>query len=263
MRFRLIAIDLDGTLLDHQHRISPANRAAVDACRAGGAHVLIATGRMYASVRPYAHELGLRGLQITLNGAVLADPVTDRLLTRDRLGRRELDTVVATLVARNCPYAVFGPATIYAEPGMTHIEVLEGYGEPKATRLPRSELLTLSEPVKVLTFAAPGPLDAEMATLLHGVVDVIRTGDQFLEFLPRGVGKGSALVELMHRYGIARDEVLVIGDSENDLSMFAVAGMSIAMGSASEAIKARADAVTLDTAHDGVAVALQQYALSQ
>lgn len=263
MRFRLIALDLDGTLLNHEHRISPANRAAIDRCRARGAHVLIATGRMFASVHPYARELGLRGLQITLNGAVLADPVTERLITRDQLSAEQLGAVVAALVERRCPYAIFGPETIYAEHGTPHLHVLEAYGEPPAVALARADLLKLPRPIKVLTFASPGAFDAEMSDALGQMVEVIRTGGQFLEFLPPGVGKGAALTELMQRYAIARDEVLAIGDSENDLSMFAAAGMSVAMGSAPERIRAAADAVTLDTANDGVAVALRRYALGE
>ncbi|MBX0328654.1 Cof-type HAD-IIB family hydrolase [Oscillochloris sp. ZM17-4] len=262
MPFRLIAIDLDGTLLDPQHRISPANAAAVAAAVAGGARVLIATGRMFASARPYARALGLRGPQITLNGAILADPDGDRLHIRARLSPEQLAAAVDLMDAREMPYVVFGPNVIYALPGMPHVQILEDYGEPPAVRLAREALLRVPDPNKVLTFLGPGPLDAELIALMGDRFEVMRTSPHFFEFLPPGINKGSALAELMARYEVPREEVLAIGDGENDISMFGVAGMSVAMEGAPAAVKAHADALTAHCADDGVALALQRYVLS-
>jgi Cof subfamily protein (haloacid dehalogenase superfamily) len=260
--YRLIAIDLDGTLLDPLHRISPANAAAIAACVAGGARVLIATGRMFASARPYVRALGLRGPQITLNGAILADLDGDQLHIRDRLSPELLATAIELLHERAIPYAVFGPNVIYATPETTHVHILEDYGEPPAVRLSREALVGVSDPNKVLTFLPPGPLDDELAALMGDRFEVMRTGPLFFEFLPPGVNKGSALAELMVRYEVPREEVLAIGDGQNDISMFAVAGMSVAMGGAPDVVKARAMALTEDCSSDGVALALRRYVLS-
>jgi hypothetical protein len=259
--FRLIALDLDGTLLDPQHRISPANAAAVAACMGRGAHVLIATGRMYASVRPYVHALGLHGPQITLNGATLADPAGDRLFIRDRLSPALLATALNLLDEREIAYAVFGPNTIYTLPETQQAELLLGYGEPPAVPLPRAELLGVPDPIKVLTFLEPGPLDAELAELMGDRFEVIRTGPLFFEFLAPGINKGSALADLMLRYEVVREEVLAIGDGENDISMFGVAGMSVAMEGAPAVVQAAAQARTAHCADDGVALALERYVL--
>jgi Cof subfamily protein (haloacid dehalogenase superfamily) len=259
--YRLIAIDLDGTLLDPQHRISPANEAAVAACVAGGARVLIATGRMFSSARPYVRALGLRGPQITLNGAILADLEGDRLHIRDRLSSHLLAAAIDLLDERKIPYAVFGPNVIYARPDTPHVHILEDYGEPPAVRLGREELLRVPDPNKVLTFLPPGPLDDELSELMGDRFEVMRTGPLFFEFLPPGINKGSALAELMAREEVPREEVLAIGDGQNDISMFAVAGMSVAMGGAPDVVKARARALTEDCSSDGVALALQRYVL--
>lgn len=261
MPFRLIALDLDGTLLDPQHRVSPANAAAVAACQASGAHVLICTGRMYASVRPYVRALRLHGPQITLNGAVLADPDGDRMHVRDRLSPGLLATAMDLLDARRISYAVFGANAISALPGTPHLDLLEDYGEPPARILPRAELLRILDPIKVLTFLSPGPRDAELAELMGDRFEVMRTGPSFFEFLPPGINKGSALADLMLRYEVAREEVLAIGDGENDISMFGVAGMSVAMGGAPPAVRAAARAATAHCAEDGVALALERYVL--
>ncbi|MEI7773077.1 MAG: Cof-type HAD-IIB family hydrolase [Chloroflexales bacterium] len=262
MPFRLIAIDLDGTLLSPQNRISPANAAAVAACVAGGARVLIATGRSFTSARPYVAELSLAGPQITHNGAIFAELASERITTRQGLARELLADVTAALDLRRIAYMVFGPDTIYAPLDMPHIAVLESYGEPPAVELSREELLDLPEVIKVLTFLGPSPLDAELAALMGDRFEAIRTGPNFFEFMPPGINKGSALTELMARYEVPREEVLVIGDGENDLSMFGVAGLSVAMGNAPDVVKARAAALTATCAADGVALALRRYVLS-
>jgi hydroxymethylpyrimidine pyrophosphatase-like HAD family hydrolase len=89
----------------------------------------------------------------------------------------------------------------------------------------------------------------------------MRTGPRFFEFLPPGINKGSALAELMARYAVPREQVLAIGDGENDISMFAVAGMSVAMAGAPPAVQARAIAQTAHCSDDGVALALRRYVL--
>jgi len=258
--FRLIALDLDGTLLDPQHRISPVNAAAVAACMAGGARVLIATGRTFASARPYIAELRLVGPQITLNGAVFADLDGGRMIRR-RLTANLLADVTAMLEDRHFPYTVFGPGTIYAPVGMDNTDILEHYGEPPAVKLTRAEMLGVTDAIKVLTFLAPGPLDDELSELMGDRFEVTRTGSQFFEFLPPGVNKGSALAELMTRYEVSREDVLVIGDGENDISMFGVAGLSVAMGDAPDVVKAHATDVTAPCTADGVALALRRHVL--
>jgi hypothetical protein len=173
-----------------------------------------------------------------------------------------LAEVIALLELRRFAYTVFGPSTIYTPLGMPYTGILESYGEPPAVELSRAELLGLTDAIKVLAFLEPGPLDDELAELMGDRFEVTRTGPQFFEFLPPGISKGSALIELMDRYEVPREEVLVIGDGENDISMFGAAGLSVAMGDAPDAVKARAAALTATCAADGVALALRRYALS-
>jgi hydroxymethylpyrimidine pyrophosphatase-like HAD family hydrolase len=165
------------------------------------------------------------------------------------------------LEERRFAYTIFGKSTIYAPPGVPSIGILQSYGEPPAVELSRAELLSLSDAIKVLIYLTPGPLDAELTELMGDRFEVTRTGPQFFEFLPPDTSKGSALAELMARYEVPREEVLVIGDGENDLSMFGVAGLSVAMADAPDAVKARAAALTATNAADGVALALRRYVL--
>lgn len=261
MSYRLIAIDLDGTLLDPGHRLSPGSAAAIAACVARGARVVLATGRSFTSAAPYIRELALQPPHITLNGAVLAEPAAGQFTVRATLSPTQLDAVLALLAERNIAHTIFGAAGIYAVPGTPHLEILEDYGEPPAVLCAREELHSVPAPMKVLSFLAPGPLDQELAAAVGDRVATIRSGERFFEFLPPEVSKGAALTELMARYGITRDEVLAIGDGENDLSMFAVAGMSVAMADAPAAVRAQARALTSSCAEGGVALALHQLVL--
>lgn len=261
MPYRLIAVDLDGTILTHDGALSPGAAAAIAACTARGARVLIATGRSYPSAAPYARDLGLLDDLITLNGAVLAQPATGALTPRAALSPAQLALVVDELTARGIPYAVFGRDRVFCERGTPGVPVLERYGELPPIWLERAELLEHAEPIKVLIAQGPGPLDTELNAAMGGRVEVVRTGELFFEFLPAGMGKGSALEELMRRYGVLRDEVLAIGDGENDLSMFAVAGRSVAMGQAPATVRAAASEVTASCAEGGAARALRRLVL--
>jgi len=261
MPYRLIAIDLDGTLLDSAHRLSPGSAAAIAACVARGARVVLATGRSFNSARPYIQELALHPPHITLNGGVLAEPETGRFTVRATLSPLQLDAVLDLLTARGIAHTVFGAGGIYAAPGTPHLEVLEGYGEPPAVPCAPEELRNVPAPLKVLAFLPPGPLDQELAIAAGAQVATIRSGEHFFEFVPPGVSKGAALSELMARYGVAREEVLAIGDGENDLSMFAVAGMSVAMADAPARVRAQARELTASCAAGGVALALQRLVL--
>ncbi|NTV63338.1 MAG: HAD-IIB family hydrolase, partial [Oscillochloris sp.] len=165
------------------------------------------------------------------------------------------------LESQGLGYTVFGSDAIYALPEMPYAPILAGYGEPPLIPLSRADLLCLPNPIKVLTFLPAGPRDAQLAALMGTQVEAMRTAPQFFEFLSPGINKGSALIELMKRYRVPREQVLVIGDGENDISMFGVAGMSVAMAGAPAAVQAHATALTAHCDEDGVALALRRYVL--
>jgi Cof subfamily protein (haloacid dehalogenase superfamily) len=263
MPYRLIAIDLDGTLIDAVHRPGPGSAAAIAACEACGARVVLATGRSFVSAAPYARILGLRPPHITLNGLILADLDAGRFTVRATLTPEQLALALDLLNTRDIAHIVYGAAGIYAVPGTPHLDLLAPYGEAPAVFCTPAELHDVPAPLKVLAFLDAGALEQELAAAAGERVATIRSGAAFFEFVPPGVSKGEALSELMARYGVTRDEVLAIGDGENDLSMFAVAGMSVAMADAPAAVRARARALTSTCAEGGVAEALRRFVLCQ
>ncbi len=262
-RIQLVVIDLDGTLLGPDHRIPVVNAEAVAACRAAGVQVMLASGRMFTSVRPYCLQLGLTGPQITLNGGAIVDAPDGEVEAMTRLPEPLLRSIAEGLKARKVPFVIMGQQTIYALPGTREAAVLEGYGEPKAvvvTDLGRDQV---PDPVKLLAFAADSTWDTELTALAQGEADTVRTGGGFFEYMTPGTSKGMALEEVLQRHDIPREAVLAIGDYYNDLSMFEVAGVSVAMGDAPLEIREAADFVTAGCTEGGLAQALYQHVLGR
>lgn len=260
-RIQCVAIDLDGTLLNNHHQISPGNAAAVAACRARGVEVFIASGRTWMSVEPYCRELGLVGPQITLNGGAIATAPGGPVEVTTRFPEPVLQRIGAALRERGLPFVIFGGAGIYAPPGTPEAAELEGFGEPPAIIVPTLEGRHLPDPVKILVFAPDRSKDADLIALAHGEADTVRTHSRFFEYVVPGVTKGTALDELIRRHGWNRRSVLAVGDYHNDLGLFKAAGVSVAMGNAPLDVQRAADFVTATCEQDGLARALERHVL--
>lgn len=260
-RIKLVAIDLDGTLLGPDHTVSAANRAAVADCLRAGVRVLLASGRSYDSMRPYAQELGLRQL-ICLNGAASADATSDVVRPRRLLAAAQVALVSDILLALGIPFCLFGVRAIYCLPGKAPLDALVPYGEPAIREVPALTAEHVPDPIKLLAFCEAGPGDEELRRMTGPAVSQVRTHQHFLEWVAPGVSKGAALAEVMAGLPARRDEVLSIGDSQNDISMFEQSGVSVAMAGASAEVAAAARYRTASSADDGVALALRRFVLA-
>lgn len=257
---RLVALDLDGTTLNPDHDLNPATIETIRAVTARGVRVVLASGRLPHSIAPFARRLGLDGVHIGLNGGVAFDP-TGTLRHKHLLTLEQLTLAHRFLEDEGLFPMVFAPGGLWACRASADLEFLHRAGEPLPMSYNPQHLETIVDPAKIIVVLPPGPEDERIAAHLEPRVHVIRSGPQFLEFMPPGVTKGAALTEYREDLGLHRDEVLAIGDSENDASMLAAAGFSVAMGNAVTALHAQADAVTSSNADDGVARALERYVL--
>jgi hypothetical protein len=258
---RFVAIDLDGTLLQPDHTISPATHEAVAACVARGVSVVLASGRSWRSLRPHAEALELKGPMICLNGAALGNTADGSLNARALLSQTQIAHVTRLLMEREIHFTLFGLHAIYALPQWADPEALVIYGEPSATVVPDLSPHYVPDPIKILSFVEPGPRDAELRLLTADRVDQVRTHRYFLEWMPNGINKGAALHELITRMGLARDEVMSIGDGDNDISMFAQSGISVAMANAAPEVQRHAAYRTASNHEEGVVAALQRFVL--
>ncbi len=259
---RLIALDVDGTLLDSQHQLAPAVRRAVLDQIARGLTIVLATGKLYAAIAPLVADLGLAGPTITCNGAAIVrapDQAVLRVTTlSDAETRLALDTVARH--APDLPVAWYTPDAIFTDAPQRDLDdILGAYHEPPLRHVARLDA-TLPLPVKLLLAGAPARLEALRVVAepaVAGILRVVRSAASFLEFMPPGVDKGVALRFVMEMLGVARADVAAIGDGENDIPLIEAAGVGIALGNADPALKARAGHVTASNDEDGVARAFE------
>ncbi len=259
MTVRLVAIDLDGTLLDPEHELRAATiRAVTDAVDAG-LDVVIASSRGPASIRPIMARLSLTGEVIAAQGAL-----TGRFSPDGDLQVIE-ETPVPLRVAQKVVTAAFRvAASVSWVSGMEwFVPWTDAQVDEQAAVLGRQpairDLRTLTRPPhKLLAIVHESRVDMvdPLLGMLPTTVTATLSHANFVEITAAGVDKGVALERLCARRGIAAEDVAVIGDGHNDAGMFRFAGTGIAMGNAVAELRAEASLITGSNAEDGVAAAL-------
>jgi hypothetical protein len=258
--FRLVALDLDGTLLDDHGRVSAEDAAALRRFHGAGGVVVLASGRMTVNVRPVYDLIGVDGPTIAYNGARAQEPPSEgnRAIFEQPLPARYADELIAYtrrelfhlnyyLEARL--YAVDDPelrrfAELYSRQTGAVFEFVPDLGVFEG-RQP-TKLLIVTDPTE------PGRRNARHRDELYEVwharwgeqVTVMRTNPEYLEFYHREAGKGRALEAVAKHYGIAPELTLAIGDNFNDVSMLRAAGCGVAVANANADAIAAAQWVT-------------------
>jgi Cof subfamily protein (haloacid dehalogenase superfamily) len=246
-RFKLAAIDLDGTLLGPDHAISDANAQAVKRLQAVGAQVVLASGRHFNSMRKYV--AALPGVQwvVSCQGGEVSDANRTTILSRQFLPAAAVEKTLEAghaLGFSTVAYTVEGVFTDSASDfEMDFYTDLVGQ---RPVVLDRSELLA-RDVFKVIWMGEPADFSrVVLADVVSPPVKAVRTNTRFLEFMPADVSKGSALATLVSRLGIQPSTAVVFGDGENDIPMFEWAGFSVAMPQGWPLARAKAKLVAPD-----------------
>jgi Cof subfamily protein (haloacid dehalogenase superfamily) len=261
----LLAIDLDGTLVEPRRPVRPAVVAAVKRAIAQGVRATIVTGRMYVGAKPFAEVLDLDGPIVCYQGAVTADA---------RTGRFEREVPLANAVAVRIYHAAkkagyhvqfYRDDRFYVEQDNAYARLYARTSDTEPVVVPSLlEAFGDGDSTKVNIVTDPANVPAALALMQQVCGDdayVTRSNPEFVEMLSPLVDKGVALRLLAAQLGVPMDRVAAIGDSYNDLPLLRAAGFAIAMGSAPEDLKAEADAVVADVEHDGVAEAIDRFVL--
>ena len=278
---RLLALDIDGTLVGHDFRVSDRTRAAIGEAVRMGVKVSLATGRMASSAVVYANQLGLVEPIIAHQGAVVREMPTrrermdpDALPFRGRVGRLLHHEALAAAVVREAigwclakgldPHVnVLEQIVVWA--GDPTFEDYSGYLGPDADIVPDLDAAIRRPMTKVIAVGeAPRPmaLIGEARRHFAGRADATVSHPRFLEFVAPGVSKGGAVAWLAHRAGIPMGQVMTIGDALNDLEMIADAGHGAAMASAPPEVRLAARYVAAPVEEDGSAALIEALVLA-
>jgi Cof subfamily protein (haloacid dehalogenase superfamily) len=257
---RLVATDLDGTLLRTDETASPRTIEVIARVLEAGIPFVICTARPARWLRPLAPIVGGRGTAICANGGVIWD-IADESVTREFPIPCEVAQEVVARLRPVLPRAAWAVerATVFAhEPAYR-----SRWPVPDDTVVDAVEALLAVAPVKLM-LRTPGVTADELVTIAHEAVgDLVEvthssTADTLLEMSAGGVSKGSTLAALCDSLGITRDQVLAFGDMPNDLPMLRWAGRSVAVANAHCEVLAAAGEVTASCDEDGVAQVLEQ-----
>ena len=284
MNYRLIALDLDGTLLNSRKSVTPRTQQALRAARERGILTVIATGRTPHSARRISQEVG-GGPVISCNGAAILDesgkPIATWGVPRAPLQRvLSLASKAGLLVECYTPEGMvldrpLAQARAYlswVRPGLGLSGSLLDLGRVWRVNRIRpvwnlarwAQQPDLPTVLKVMAIGGQeqiAPLREQIRRELPGL-EVTSSGLDNLEVTAAGISKGSSLAHLGARLKIPREAILAVGDSANDLEMLRYAGLGVAMGNASAQVKAVADRITATCDEDGVAAVIEELCLS-
>ena len=268
MKYKMLVLDLDGTLTNNYKEITPKTKEALMQAQAKGVRVVLASGRPTYGITPIANELMLTnhgGFILAFNGGKIIDYTSRETVFEQTIGKPEVEALYNA--ADKAGLAILS----YQDYGIVTTQKDNNYVEHEAfiNKLPVTQcdnfVEDLQYPInKCLIVGDPTPLhelELQLSKDLFGQVEVYRSAGFFLECVPPGVDKAKSLERLLAMVNIDKDDVIAVGDGFNDLSMIEYAGLGIAMGNAPGEVKSRANFVTSSNDEDGVAKVIEKFIL--
>lgn len=266
--FRAIALDLDGTLTNHDKVVTPRTRQALLQAESKGAIIILASGRPTYGIVPVAECLELEkrgGYILSYNGGNIVNAKTGEKLFSQFLP----DAVIPILYkyAKEKNHALLGYAgneIITEMPDDQYVKEESRINKMNIRKV--DNLLDALEPhpTKLLMTGAPTDMikaEEELVEILGEKMDIFRSAPFFLELVPKGIDKAQSLLRLLSKINLTPADLMAFGDGYNDLSMLKLAGVGVAMANAAPEVRADADYVTLSNEEDGVAAALLHFGM--
>jgi Cof subfamily protein (haloacid dehalogenase superfamily) len=278
MPYRLLALDVDGTLLDPAGELRPTVRQAVVATQQRGLRVILCTGRRFRTARPLAQQLQLSEPLVVHNGALVKDPASGDTLHQCYMSHDTYVPALALLRQIGAPlvYVDAFHAQIdiltealerahpfqraYLQENLTHCRLVSDIETPPPYGVVMLSIMADEASLRVLRRQIEQTLGPQAR--VHMLINKNYQG-HILEILHPAVSKWEALRQLATQAGIAPQDIMAVGDDENDVEMLRHAGLGVAMGNAAAAVQAAADYVTGSNAEDGLVQALDRFVLQR
>jgi Cof subfamily protein (haloacid dehalogenase superfamily) len=259
--YRLIALDLDGTLLTPQHTISTRTRQVLERSISAGITIVIATGQTRAVLHAICQGIPLQGPQILYNGALIADFETGAIVDEQLVPVETIPSALSMLRDLKLYRGYHTHEHVYVDQSTPNAR--NWYRPPVAPVIEVADVASIY-PQPCIKLAAVGAVISlrEKRAILEnhfaGQLYVTQSSRDLLELLHPQVSKGQALRTLAQKLQIEPSEIMAIGDNHNDIGMLQFAGLGVAMGNAHDEVKDNANIVTLSNEEDGVAVVIER-----
>ncbi len=268
--YKIIAIDMDGTLLNDHHEVTEEVRNALHKAKEQGVKIVLCSGRPIGGMRRYLKDLKLdeeEDYVIAYNGALVQNTHTNEIVSELSLGYEDLKLVHELSVELSTSMHFFDADNLYTpNHNISKYTVYESYINQiplhyrQVKEIPANILLP-----KIMFIDEPDRLSKVIAQIPASLKEqymMVQSTPFFLEILHPKVSKGNAVKQLAEKLGIRQQEVMCIGDNGNDLSMIEYAGCGVAMGNAIPEVKKSANFQTLSNNENGVAHAIQELVLT-
>lgn len=265
MDYKVLVLDIDGTLLNSQNQISQATYERLIQLQEDGYYLVLASGRPTASMLETAKQLKLSDFGsyiISYNGAEITELASEKRIYRQVLSQKEQGEIIQFLKDRDLSIVAYKETSIVIDRENEHSEV-----EAFLTKLPSVYDEAYFEDLQTpqLKFIGVGPVDKvqaadqELGGKFGQETYATTSLPYFLEFMHESVSKGKAIAVLGELLGFTMDQVVACGDGNNDASMIEDAGLGIAMGNATDYLKSLADEITLSNDEEGLIPVMNQY----
>lgn len=264
--YRIIALDLDGTLTNHEKVVTPKTREALLQAESEGAIIVLASGRPTYGIKPVAEclELSKRGGYIlSYNGGNIVNAKTGEKIFSQILPDHVKPILYQYAKEKNFALLGYVGNEIVTEmPDDQYVK--EESRINKMTIRKVDNLLEALEPhpTKLLMTGNPADMiqaEESLCEILGEKMDIFRSAPFFLELVPKGIDKAQSLLRLLSKLNLTPADMVAFGDGYNDLSMLKLAGMGVAMANAAPEVRAEADYITLSNEEDGIAAALEHF----
>ena len=270
MSIKLVAIDLDGTLLNSDHQVSEENKRAIQKAKDQGVKIVLVTGRPLKGMLSILEECNLTeegDLGLTYNGGLVQWTRTGETLREITLSKEDVQDVYRLSQDLDLPCNFIDLDTVY-EPPYPEGKPSQYHKHMKALPYKPLDMVTFPESFaihKIVMCWHQEELDEKIKDIpqvYHDRYTIMKSRDNLLEVLPKTVDKGKGLILLSELLDISLDDMMAIGDQENDLAMVQTAGTGVAMANATDIVKDAAQIVTKSNDEHGVAYAIEQYVLN-
>lgn len=269
MKYKLLVLDIDGTLTNSQKQITAKTKKALMKAQAKGVKLVIASGRPTCGVTPFAEELKLSkygGYILSFNGAKIINCETNEVLYDKSIPQEMLSYIYDLSKENKVNLLTYeGNTVITEEPNDQYIEI-----ESRINKMEIKKVNSFKDyvqfPVTKCLMVADGDylstVETKVREKLGDKLNVFRSEPFFLEIMPKNIDKAYSLRQLLEKLGLTKDEMIACGDGFNDKSMIDYAGLGVAMENAQDAVKEVANYITLSNDNDGIASVVEEFILA-